>query len=137
MLGAAAVVFAASHYPIGTLQRIGPGVFPVLLGVILVVLGAWIALQSILGTVIPYDRDAADSPALAATLAALAGFALTVERFGVVPAILVLVGILALLRERRQPLAVLALAAALSILAIVIFQLLLGLAIRPFAWPLR
>lgn len=49
VIGAGAA-FIASHYRVGTLTSMGPGFFPVALGVLLVILGALIAMTASDGT---------------------------------------------------------------------------------------
>ncbi|SHE29838.1 Tripartite tricarboxylate transporter TctB family protein [Lampropedia hyalina DSM 16112] len=43
-----AFALGARHYPVGTAARMGPGYFPMLLGVLLAVLGVAIALKAVL-----------------------------------------------------------------------------------------
>jgi len=45
-IGAAAIVVAA-NYPLGTAARMGPGYFPRMLGILLIVLGALLALRAL------------------------------------------------------------------------------------------
>lgn len=140
-VGSFIALYAASRYAVGTLHRIGPGMFPILLGILLAGFGLAIAGQALLRR----DPEAAqwdeipaiDLRQLAVVAGAIAGFALTVERFGVVPAIAVLVAITALARHRLGPVGLLVLAATLSITAVVIFPVLLGVPFRIFAWPFR
>lgn len=46
-LGLAVAAYAAGHYDIGSLRRMGPGFFPVALGVLLAVLGLLITLPAL------------------------------------------------------------------------------------------
>ncbi|WP_101049785.1 tripartite tricarboxylate transporter TctB family protein [Macromonas nakdongensis] len=47
-IGLFAAVYAHRHYPLGELQRMGPGFFPVVLGALLALLGLLIALPALL-----------------------------------------------------------------------------------------
>lgn len=136
-VGLFAVLFASARYAIGTMHQIGPGMFPIMLGTILTALGLAIAFQAVFRAPVPYERLPLDARALIVTAAALAGFALSVARFGVVPAIVVLVVVMSLLQERIRPLRALLLATALSVIAIVVFQTILGVPFRFFDWPFR
>lgn len=46
MFGLAVAAYAAAHYEIGSLRRMGPGFFPVVLGVILTALGVVITVSA-------------------------------------------------------------------------------------------
>ena len=50
-IGAGVVWWTALQYPIGTLQRMGPGYFPLALGIILMATGACIAAKACLAGV--------------------------------------------------------------------------------------
>lgn len=124
-LGAAASVISLG-YPMGNLARIGPGAFPLALGVILMLLGAGIILGA-LGRSGALPRP--NWRAGATVLAALVAFAVLIDRFGLVPATIacVLVARLADGRFRLGP--VLVLAAILAALCWGIFVLGLNLPI--------
>jgi len=47
LIGVLAVVVAARDYPMGTAMRMGSGYFPTVLGVILVLLGAWVMARGL------------------------------------------------------------------------------------------
>ncbi|WP_036595366.1 tripartite tricarboxylate transporter TctB family protein [Ottowia thiooxydans] len=47
LIGAAAAVIAASRYELGTANRMGPGYFPLILGVILCLLGTTVLLRAL------------------------------------------------------------------------------------------
>ena len=129
----AVVVIVAGGYPIGSAMRMGPGYFPVLLGGILIVLGAVIggrALRSCEAVALPPFRL---RPLLLVTLSILV-FALLVERFGLVPAIAatVLVSCLGGHEFRAREVAVLA--AILAIASVLIFHIGLGLPFTLWGW---
>ena len=83
----AVAVFVASTYPFGSTRQMGPGYFPVLLGAILMVLGAAIGGRALwAGEVAPLPSVRV-WPLVLVTLSILV-FAATLERFGLVPAVL-------------------------------------------------
>ncbi len=83
LLGLAVAGYAAAHYDFGSLRRMGPGFFPVVLGLVLTVLGAVIALPA-------FGRAGEPTPfAWRETLGivgALLLFGLLLDRLGIVVA---------------------------------------------------
>lgn len=126
--GTAAVVIGRD-YPMGTAMRMGPGYFPTLLGVLLAILGAAVVLRSLLGS--PAPAPSFSLKALGLILAAVAAFAFTVERLGIIAAVILLVLISSLASgERFRWVEVLAVAAVMVALAIGLFTKGLGLPFR-------
>jgi hypothetical protein len=132
------VMIEASGYPLGTLRRMGPGYFPVLLGALLAAMGGLLALTALLSGEAgcagePREDDVRpDARALVAVLAGLGAFALLLPRFGLVPAVAALVVISAQGSGQMRPLGALALAVVLAALAWAIFRLGLGLPLPAF-----
>lgn len=123
---------AGLNYRLGSVLNMGPGMFPMALGIILAFLGGLIGIQALgrkgnLPTV-------AVRPALA-ILASLAVFATTVEAFGLVVAIVLLTVVAALADDKLGLRTSIALAAALSLAAVVIFRWGLGIQIPVARWP--
>jgi hypothetical protein len=121
----------ALEYPVGQLRRMGPGFFPA-------VLGALVALFGVL-VLIPALFRGAELPKIEwrpffMVCAALLGFALAVERVGLVPATFVLVILASIGRRGFSLLPTLVLAAALAVIAVVIFSEGLGIPIYAFRW---
>lgn len=129
-LGAAFVALAL-QYRLGDLHRIGPGLFPTLIGSVLVGLGLIVAGRALVLEGPAIERIQARP--LLVSLAAIVLFALALQWLGVVVAIavLVLVGAYAS-RDVRIP-QVLALAVFLVVFSIAIFAWLLGLPLP--LWP--
>lgn len=121
-----AFAIGALSYEIGDPVRMGPGFFPLTVGVLLAVLGVSIAVTR---SSEPDDEPMTAPPWRAAglILAAIVIFGLTVRGLGLVPSIFV-TSLLASLasRETRIPLAVL-LAVGLTLLCIAIFVFALSL----------
>jgi hypothetical protein len=94
-----AVAAGATRYSLGTMSRIGPGGFPLLIGIVLGVLGlAHIAVAFATregGSVSGWDGRAT----LLIPLSAIV-FAVTIDRFGLVPAIVASVFVAALANPR-------------------------------------
>jgi Tripartite tricarboxylate transporter TctB family len=89
-LGAVSL-WVGADYPMGVPSRIGPGYVPRLLGILMTGLGAFLMLRS------AWTREGVDATVawrpLALVLASVVAFALVFDASGVVPAILVSVGI--------------------------------------------
>ncbi|SDW44774.1 tripartite tricarboxylate transporter TctB family protein [Roseicitreum antarcticum] len=78
-LGAGVAIWAAVHYDIGTLRRMGPGFFPVVLGGVLSVLGLVVAVPALGRTV---TAPKVEVGAAIAVLGAIVIFALGLPRLG-------------------------------------------------------
>ncbi len=130
--GATVSIVSISNYPLGTLSRMGPGAFPAGLGVLLAFFGLILVVQSL--------RNEGERPDLRfwSPLFVLGGvfaFAIMVEPFGLIPAIIgiTVISSLAELRIKASSLGLLCL--ALCFLAPGVFKFGLGLNIPLFAWP--
>ena len=125
------VVWVASGYPIGQINRFGPGFYPIILGVIAIGLGVAILFENQEAI-----KDFVPPTALSA-LAVVGGmlaFALTIERFGVVVATTALVLITSFGQDRYRPVATVTTAIVLSIVAVVLFVHLLRMPMNAFPW---
>ena len=131
VLGAAFVALAL-QYRLGDLHRIGPGMFPTLVGTLLVGLGLVVATRALM----------LDGPAiervqvrpLIVSLAAIVLFALALQWLGLVAAIAVLVLVGAYASREVRLLQVLGLAVFLTLFAIAVFVWLLGLPLPLWPW---
>jgi len=85
------ILWAGGDYPLGTSARIGPGFAPRLLGGILIGIGLFLVVRA-RWTAEIIDTTVAWRPLVLIT-AALVAFAVVLELTGVVPAVLVAVGI--------------------------------------------
>ena len=133
MAGAGAAAYALSSYTLGTISRMGPGMMPVSLGVILAAFGAMIAVPALFQT----GRSVAlrARPMIFLSAAVLA-FALMIEPFGLVPSVMATT-VIATLAETRVPvLRALLLGAAMAALTWGIFIFGLRLSIPAFEWPI-
>lgn len=119
--------YAWMHYPMGSPAQMGPGFFPVALGVILVGIGLLLAMTAMRGS---GSFPAVEWKSLVAVLLSGAFFALTVDRFGLVPAVVGLVIIVRAADKKYSVLGSIALASILAVIAVLIFRI--GLSM-PFA----
>lgn len=131
----------ALGYSLGTPARIGPGYFPLAVGIILLILGLAIAVieGGLAGR--PADRD--EPPSAAGRIhwraiiilpVSILVFGLVVGRFGLAPAVFLAV-LVSTLADRQIALArSLAIAAAMALMGVLIFRLGLGLQVQAFTW---
>ncbi|WP_439578599.1 tripartite tricarboxylate transporter TctB family protein [Elioraea sp.] len=130
-LGASAI-WIAQDYPFGELRRMGPGYFPTSLGWILIGLGAVIATGGFLrGGVQPRP----EWRNLIGVLAAILAFALVVERFGLIAAIVALVFISSAADRSTTYRGTAILTVCLVLMAVGIFVEGLGIPFRIWQWP--
>jgi hypothetical protein len=126
------VLVLSSDYSRGSLLRMGPGFFPTMLGSVLLVLGALLLASSLRGAVERIGSPEIRSPVcigLGLTL-----FALTLPRFGLVPAIALLVPIAAFASPSSRPLPTFVLTCALIGFAWLVFIELLSLPLVLVSW---
>lgn len=131
ILGAIGLSFFAGSFQmrVGTAAEMGPGYFPMVFGLLTICLGLYIALRGIGGR---YEKITLAWRSFAAVAGSIAGFALIIERFGLIPAVAVTVLVGALGDRSTHPIAILILAVALSALSFLIFIIALGLPIPAF-----
>ncbi len=134
----------ASEYPLGTMRSIGPGYFPIMIGVLLALLGTGVAFQgmSFSGAVDPagqhtearaeQDDGIAVRPLIMITVAVVA-FGLMVRPLGLAVATVTLVTLASLAGREFRLLRVVSLSAGLIALSWITFIYLLGLPMT--LWP--
>jgi hypothetical protein len=131
----------ASSYPFGTLQSIGSGFFPVMLGLLAIPIGVAILWEAATRPTAGPERSKAfadsESPGLrpvAAIVAALLAFSFLIDKAGLAPAILATVVVAAFAERHVRVVGVLLLAASLVAICVGIFVFGLKMPIRIFAW---
>ncbi|MFL5091344.1 MAG: tripartite tricarboxylate transporter TctB family protein [Xanthobacteraceae bacterium] len=128
---AAVAVLAARGYAMGTAGRMGPGYFPMALGLVLGLLGLLIIARSVVA------GSGAISGLQLRPLLVLAGavltFGLLIERLGLVITLVVVVAASAVASRESRPLEVAALAATLTAFSVGIFVYALRLPLP--VWP--
>lgn len=136
VFGIVVAIYAFQHYNIGTLQRMGPGMFPMALGILIAALGAVLAIAA-------WARTGQPSITLADVqwrealfiLAAVTLFSLLIRTAGLIPAIVAVVGVSAFADKRANVLTVAVLSAVLCTLAFLIFRVGLRMNFRLLEWP--
>jgi hypothetical protein len=129
-IGGAFILFA-SQYRLGTMHRMGPAMFPILVGSVLAVLGAIIALRSFVLHGEPVPRFYARP--IGVSLLAIVLFGVALQWLGLVAAIAVLVLVGAYAAREVRPLETVALAAVMIVFSVAVFVWLLGLPLP--LWP--
>jgi Tripartite tricarboxylate transporter TctB family len=124
-------VLLAQQYRLGDMHRMGPAMFPTLVGALLATLGAVIVLRS-------FALDGAALPRFEArpvgvSILAIVLFGIALQWLGLVAAVAVLVLVGAYAARDIRPLENLALAAALIAFSVGVFVWLLGLPLP--LWP--
>jgi hypothetical protein len=133
VFGAALSVYSITHYRLGQVNHMGPGMYPTYIGAILAVLGLLIVVSG-------FGKGGGTFPSLElrpslCCFAGIAAFTLLVDSFGLVPAICALTFI-SVQSDRKLGLpGTIALAAALSIMSVLIFKVGLEVPMNIWNWP--
>jgi putative tricarboxylic transport membrane protein len=124
-------ILLAHQYRLGDLHRMGPAMFPTLVGALLAALGAIIALRSfvLVGAAVPrfYARP------IGVSLLAIVLFGIALQRLGLIAAVAVLVLVGGYAARDVRPWENLALAAVMIVFSVAVFVWLLGLPLP--LWP--
>ncbi|HET7022222.1 MAG TPA: tripartite tricarboxylate transporter TctB family protein [Xanthobacteraceae bacterium] len=124
-------VLLAQEYRLGDMHRMGPALFPTLVGALLAALGALIALRAFALDGPPVPRF--EARPILVSLLAIVLFAIALQWVGLVAAVAVLVLIGANATRDVRLLDVLALAAVMVVFSVAVFVWLLGLPLP--LWP--
>lgn len=124
-------VIQAGRWELGDLMTVGPGVMPMVLGLLMIFLGLLVAAERS----VPVPEPAASAKPLAAILGSILAFALLIRSTGLVPATFALVLIAGLAETRYRPVTLLVTALLLTVSSYLIFIKALGVPIVPFVWP--
>ena len=124
-------VLLAQQYRLGDLHRMGPAMFPTLVGVLLAALGLIIAVRAFALDGAPVPRF--EARPIGVSLLAIALFGIALQWFGLVAAVAVLVLVGAHAARNVRPLESLALAAVMVAFSVGVFVWLLGLPLP--LWP--
>jgi hypothetical protein len=111
-------------YAIGTLSRMGPGFFPVLMSIALIGTGAFLLARSLVVPGEPIGRIALWPQLL--ILAAIVGFGLLIERVGLAVSVLAVAAVSGIAAQGLRWFEIAALALAMSGLSVAVFVYLLG-----------
>lgn len=132
-LGAAAALYAFTHYNMGTITRMGAGMMPTALGCILAGLGIALAIGAFFRQG-PMPEVRIVTPIL--ILGSIAAFALIITSFGLLPAVVACTVVASLAERRFSPVQWVVQSVALCAMAYLFFIFALRLPIPVFAWPL-
>jgi hypothetical protein len=125
-----------THYPMGTLRQMGPGYFPIALGVLLIILGMLIAGTALGGK--PSEEDEiplrAEWRGWACIIAGPALFVLFGRYTGMLPATFACVFVSALGDRENTLKSAAILAAGVSIFGVLLFHYLLKLPMPMLSW---
>lgn len=131
--GAFTTLYSYLHYPTGTPARMGAGMFPVVLGGVLILMGILIFVKAMLVEGRYFSIDLREAIIV---LGSIAAFGLLAGRAGIVPAIVALVVISSLAAPPWSLRRALLLAAAVALGIVLIFIVAMGLNISLLRWPL-
>lgn len=140
MIGAVAIVKSAA-LPLGSLTHMGPGFFPLLLGVLLAILSV-VVLVAPADDEGPIDDDSetvglsTSVRAWALIVGSVIAFIVLGENGGLVPATFASIFIAALADRGNSVRTALALACGMTVLGVIIFHYLLAIQFPLFSWVL-
>jgi len=132
-LGLWAGFHSINNFDIGTVGRMGPGMFPASLGFLLAAVGALIVLPAFFRA--GEGKITVDWRPMFFIMGGVLMFGLTLTTFGMIPAVVILTIFGVLADTKMGVLGTIILAISLSILAYVIFIVGLGIVLPPFSWP--
>jgi uncharacterized membrane protein YfcA len=130
-----AISLTGMHYEIGTLQRMGPGFFPVAIGVLMILTGAVIALSA--KTAAPADADKTLEPEWRGWICIIAGivaFIILGKHGGLLPATFAIVFISAMGDRQNTLKAAAILSLAMCAISAAVFWWALKMPFPLFAW---
>ena len=111
-------------YALGTLAKMGPGFFPMMMSIALVGIGGYLLARSLVVAGEPLERSAIWPQAL--ILAAIVAFGLLIERVGLAVSVIAVAVISGVAAQGLRWFELAALALAMSALSVVLFVYLLG-----------
>lgn len=131
-LGMFVALYCSANYSLGSLTRVGPGMLPTSLGVLLAVMGVAIAALAVFRS---GPRVSVEVRPALAVMASVAAFAAGVDLAGLVPAIALLTLIASLGNSSLGAAKATLLAAVLSLVGTLIFRVGLDLPVDVIRWP--
>jgi hypothetical protein len=112
------------NYAVGTLSRMGPGFFPMMMSIALIGTGAFLLARSLVVAGDPIERTALWPQLL--ILAAIVAFGLLIERVGLAASVIAVAVVSGIAAQGLRWFELAALALAMSAFAVVLFVYLLG-----------
>ncbi|MGV6873449.1 tripartite tricarboxylate transporter TctB family protein [Pseudochelatococcus sp. B33] len=129
ILGSGAV-FIASSYRLGTLAAMGPGYFPIMLGVAITALGALIAIRAVIMPDTSEPLERLYIRPLLMVLAAVIAFGLFIQSYGLVASVVALILISRAARTEGTWLELVVMVVVLTAIPVGIFVYGLGLPLK-------
>lgn len=126
--------YIASGYRIGEPQAMGPGFFPLALGVILAFFGTIILVSDMMRSGVALELPSGNLRTLISVLAAVIAFALSIRPLGLLPAVAIAVLISGSASPEAKPWLILTVAFFLCVVVYLIFILGLGMHVTPVNW---
>ena len=126
------VIVQGSGYEMGSLRRMGPGFFPVMIGSVLLLFAVLLVLE--VWHEEKTERNFWIPRPILTISAGFVAFAALLERAGLVPATLALVVLVSLAEKPVRPVAAVAIAVALSVLGVLVFIYGFGIPAAAFEW---
>jgi len=125
-------LYAQGTLDLGSGRRMGPGMFPVAIGIILALFGIAIMIPAFFrqGTF-----EEIEIRSTLAVLSSIAAFAMVIRPYGLIPAIAALVVVATLAERTFRPVSILASIVVMATLAWLIFKAGLGLPLNMARWP--
>lgn len=132
LVGAGAALDVTAKLQLGSIARMGPGMFPTALAVLLIVIGLAILVPALFRQGEPVSLD---WRSLGAILLSVLAFGLMIRTFGMVPAIIVQTLIATLADGKLGLVRSVTLSVCVALLAYLIFKAGLGLPVAAVNWP--
>ncbi len=132
LVGLAYALHSFNSFDLGTFRRIGPGMFPLGLGIAMTLLGLGIALLAP-----DADRETPDFATRPLTLVMLsiAGFALGLSFLGLFPAVVLCIFVASLAERPFRLIGAAGVSIVLCCASWLIFKVAIGLTLPLFKWP--
>jgi hypothetical protein len=124
--------YAATNYDMGTLRRMGPGMFPAALGITLALFGMAIAIPAFFK---PGPKVTIRIWTPLFIMLGVGAFALMIRPFGLLPAIVAVTVLSSFAELRVRPVSLFLLCAVLCVMSWLIFSVGLGLPMAMYRWP--
>lgn len=131
-IGGFAIIYSLASLRIGSISRMGPGMIPMLLGIILASLGLAISLPAFFRS---GEMPKIETRSLFAVIVAMLAFALLLRPFGIVPAVIALTVIASQADAKLSPLGLAITAICLTATAVLVFKVGLGIPLALVSWP--
>ena len=126
-------ILEGRRYPAGSLLRMGPGYFPILLGSLLASLGALISIMAFFRHTSPRLERFLWRPVVMIPASILC-FALLVTHFGLAPAVFALVFVASLSEQTINPVAILLMASGMTTFVWLVFSVVLAMPYPLLTW---